>query len=156
MQRFQILFWKGSGPIGAMIRWQSRGEYAHAAILDTYERQVYESREGKGVQVLSLDKVRNENPYSLCLEVGVPLDDGKVGRFLKKQVGKKYDWSSVFRFVSRRQASRKSAGVWFCSEYAFAAIQAGGVDLFRDTEPWEVDPAFLSKSPHLVTPKVTP
>jgi hypothetical protein len=51
--------------------------------------------------------------------------------------------------VSRRQASRKAAGVWFCSELAFAAARQAGISLLGATEPWEVSPGLFARSPLL-------
>jgi uncharacterized protein YycO len=72
-----------------------------------------------------------------------------VAWFLFQQLGKPYDWTMVARFVTRRDESRASSGKWFCSELVYAAFKQAGVPLLRATEPWEVSPGLLAKSPLL-------
>jgi hypothetical protein len=69
--------------------------------------------------------------------------------FAHQHIGKPYDYLSVARFISRRSESIHSKEKWFCSEFVFAAFQAAGLNLLRDTEAWEVSPGLLSKSPLL-------
>lgn len=81
---------------------------------------------------------------------GVTAEGVKAARdFAFAQIGKRYDYTMVARFVTRRQESRKSSGKWFCSELVFASVCKAGLDLFRATEPWEVSPGLLARSPFL-------
>src|SRR5690606_21875536 len=84
--------------------------------------------------------------------LNIPLGADEVLRlrgFLEKQTGKSYDYRMVFRFITRLQETRKSRGKWFCSELVFAALQQCGIDLLSRTEPWEVSPGLLARSPYL-------
>lgn len=112
---------------------------------------VVESREGIGVRWLSsLQPAKGESIDLYAVDL--TLDQAnEFERFLFAQLGKRYDWSSVLRFLSRRQASRRSREVWFCSELVFAAFQHVGIDLLARTEPWEVSPGLLARSP-VITP----
>ena len=77
-------------------------------------------------------------------------DDHALARgllFLGMQVGKRYDLSSVVRFVARKQASRASAEKWFCSELAFVFAKKCGVQLLSHCWPWEVAPRDIALSP---------
>jgi len=70
-----------------------------------------------------------------------------VEEFLLAQVGKPYDWRMVWGFVThRRRETAGSRDKWFCSELAFQALQVGGFNLFRNTEPYEVSPGLLGRS----------
>jgi hypothetical protein len=80
-----------------------------------------------------------------------PDERARMISFLDAQVGKRYDWASVLRFVSRRktdpfQATRR----WFCSELAHAAWTVGtGIPLLRLPSS-EISPGLLAASPFLI------
>lgn len=148
--RVFIALHRGPGLIGTLIRWQTRSPYSHASIV-LRQAAVIESREGIGVRWLSkLQPAAGEQIDLFAVELTID-QANKLEAFLLAQLGKRYDWSSVLRFVSRRQASRRSREVWFCSELVFAAFQHVGINLLARTEPWEVSPGLLSRSP-LITP----
>jgi len=145
----KILLWRGKGVVSALIRWQTRSPYSHAAVM--VGDRVWEAREFR--------KVRRTSLYRVCAEAdkkgekieGRDVFIGEEGaaemmRWLDEQLGKKYDWSSVFRFVTRRQARRKAAEVWFCSEIVFAGFQHIEVKLLRYIAPWAVAPGHLAIS----------
>jgi len=71
-------------------------------------------------------------------------------KFAMAQVGKAYDFTSVLRFISRRQERRTDSGKWFCSELVFAALQKGGVNVLERIQPWAVSPGMLACSPLLL------
>lgn len=151
----KILLFKGKGVVSKLIQWQTRSEYSHAAVM--VGETVYEAREFKGVRKIELGTHSELTPESFlnCHMFTVltnDVQDKTIVDFLEKQVGKKYDYSSVARFVSRRQASRKASGKWFCSELVYAAFQQAGIDLLREgsIEPWAVSPHILSLSPSLI------
>ena len=140
-----ILLTRSSGIIGALIRWQTRSMWSHAAVL--VNGYVYEAREGSRVRrMLSKDwrhgTITGAFPVSITEEQMVQMMD-----FLDNQIGKSYDYGSVLRFISRRQESRKGSGKWFCSELVFAAFREAGVQLLKRVEPWAVSPGLLSLSP---------
>lgn len=142
---------KGKTLISRLIRWQTRSEYSHASlILD--DGTCIEAVEGHGVRQQVLWRPTGHAPIDLFMvgAHGLSRTAGiMIERWARSQIGKPYDWTMVVRFVSRRQASRKESGKWFCSELVFAALQKGGVDLLERVEPWEVSPGLLSKSPLL-------
>lgn len=141
---------RGSSLVSKLICWQTRSEYSHASIV-TPDGAHYEAREGKGVlrheKFTLTNKSERVDTFSVTL-TRTQLDD--MLAFLDAQVGKGYDWTMVARFVTRRQESRASSDRWFCSELAFAAFQQAGVTLLRATEPWEVSPGMLARSPLLL------
>lgn len=149
MPRVTVALFQGPGLVSRLIRWQTRSAYSHAAIV-LPSGAVIESREGIGVRQLSaLEPKHGEEIDFFAVDV---TDEqlAALTRFLHRQLGKKYDWTMVARFVTRRQESRASRGRWFCSELVFAAFQVAGIHLLRGTEPWEVSPGLLARSPLLI------
>lgn len=145
-----IALHRAPGLVGTLIRWQTRGEYSHASIVMP-NGSVIESREGKGVRQLKhLAPVKGEVIDLFEVTPALTADQHlQIAEFLRAQLGKPYDWTMVARFVSRRQESRSTSGKWFCSELVYAALQQADINLFRATEPWEVSPGLLARSPLL-------
>lgn len=148
----RVLLVRTPGIIGRLIRWQTRGPYVHAAIMnDRFE--IIESRAGKGVVVSQLKEWNglNFDVFQVLPSDKQPgLYQPEEGwRFALQQIGKDYDYTMVVRFITRQQEQRKSRGKWFCSELVFAALKQAGVNALSRTEPWEVSPNLLSKSPYL-------
>lgn len=136
-----IVMSKRKGFFSSLIKWQTRGPYSHAYIV--IRGMAYEA-DWRGVRKYRFNTLRkHEEAWSVPLFVASRITRARM--FAEAQVGKKYDFSSVLRFVSRRQASRKSAGVWFCSELVFAIFKHAGLLLLR-AEPWEVSPNLLTRS----------
>lgn len=146
----KVVLYKSPGFISQLIRWQTRSVYSHASLWFVSRNLLCESQYGKGVILV-------DNPAFTCevdvFRISGDFDYAKILEFIEAQKGKKYDYSSVCRFISRRQESRKSKGKWFCSELVFAALQKGGLKLLERCEPWEVSPGLLSMSPFLVYEK---
>ena len=147
--RVQVLIWRGSGLTSRLIRWQTRGPWSHAA-LELFGR-VYEARQFRRVQSRLLPVVAHEahaRGDTLCtLDLWITIPQAQQLRsWLTDQLGKKYDWTSVARFVTRRQNRRERAHVWFCSELVFAALQKIGHPLLSNTQPWEVSPSWIPRS----------
>lgn len=141
----KILLFRGRGLIASLIKFQTRSEYSHAAIC-LGDSRVVEATYVKGV---------NTSPTLTGFKGAVdtfevettPTQDAVIEQFLVQQVGKLYDLTMCIRFFTRKQATRKTKGRWFCSELVFAAFQAAGIDLFKQTEPWAVSPGMLARSP---------
>lgn len=150
----KVVLFKGKSFISRLIRWQTRSEYSHAAVLveETTAGHpvmgfVIESMEGVGVRAAQWKAAEDADVFEV--EGLSELEKTRVLKFLNEQVGKKYDWLMVLRFISRRQESRATSGKWFCSELVFAAFLKAGVELLARTEAWEVSPGLLARSPWL-------
>lgn len=147
--RVFIVLYSGSSLISRLIRWQTRSEYSHAALL--FEDDWFiEAREFSRVHAtLGLQRKKGESVDIFTVE-GMTFDQvHELRAFAVRQLGKKYDYRMVARFLSRRQQDRASRRKWFCSELVFAAFRHAGVSLLRATEPWEVSPGLLARSPAL-------
>ena len=151
-----IGFTPATGIMGRAIKWQTRSPWSHALLVygkEGYCEQwnVIEAYQGKGVLHRPFVPV-GEDRDTVLFRVRHPFAQSSERRildFAERQIGKPYDWTMVARFVSRRQESRETSGKWFCSELAYAAFWYSGIELLRDTKPWEVSPGLLARSPLL-------
>jgi uncharacterized protein YycO len=113
-----IALYKGTSFTSKLIRWFTRSQYSHAAVmLDNHT--VIESWQKVGVvHAMSLWQNHNKKTeIDLYTITDLPINvEQDIIYNLKKQVGKKYDWLMVFRFVSRRPENEASQNKWFCSE----------------------------------------
>ncbi len=151
--RMQIALHKGSGWISRLIQWQTRSPYSHASILTGFG-DVFEAREFQGV--LKTARRNWRLPAGESVDIfGVEINGNRrqrerqIIRFLHRQLDKPYDYRMVLRFISRRSQDRRTVGKWFCSELVYAAFQKAGINLLARTEPWEVSPGLLARSPLL-------
>ena len=145
----QIGLHGGKSLISALIRWQTRSPYSHASITGE-DGRVIEAREGRGViSSARLVPAKGETVELFRVDGLTAAQRQTIWDFAVDQIGKRYDYTMVARFLSRRQESRKSRGRWFCSELVFAAFAQGGVNLLERTQPWEVSPGMLARSPLL-------
>jgi uncharacterized protein YycO len=140
---------RAPGVFGRLIRWQTRSDYSHASLY-LPGQGIIEAREGKGVQHLREYEPKDGERIELYrIEGMADADAQSAWEFAEAQIGKAYDWTMVLRFVSRRQESRSSSEKWFCSELVYASLKAAGIELLRATDPWEVSPGLLGRSPRL-------
>ena len=142
-----ILLFRGRGIVSNLIRWQSRGQYSHAAILMP-DGQIVESWQGAGVRVKTLSDWDDIDAFTIPGMPDAAWDDA-IG-FALDQVGKGYDYVGVARFITR-QKGYPDLKKWFCSELVFAALEWVGWAPFDRIEPWAVSPGLL-----LVSPKLNP
>jgi uncharacterized protein YycO len=146
----KIGLYRGKSFVSRRIKKRTRSIYSHAALhLD----------DGTVIEAWADNMVSGKvyhRPVGEGHTVGTPVDlfeiidtvDWKaVEEFALDQVGKPYDWRMVWGFVThRRKATKGSQDKWFCSELVFKALQVGGFNLFRITEPFEVSPGLLGRS----------
>lgn len=145
LPRCRVLLFRGRGVISTLIRWQTRSIYSHAALL-LPNGQILEAWQGAGVRVRSLSDWAGVDCFRVQGMTGEQW--GQALGFARRQIGAGYDYISVARFVSRRNAPDN--GRWFCSELVAAALQVAGVPLLARVEPAEISPAMLSWSPLLI------
>ncbi len=140
----RILLYPGTGIFAALIRLQTRGRFAHAAV-QVNASEIIEAAPEHGVRRAPLDLSR---PFESFDVPSMTEDDWIVAlAFLHEQIGRPYDIIGVLRFITRRPDTGRRS--WFCSELVFAAVLAAGTRLLDRVEPWEVSPQVLSLSPLL-------
>ena len=93
-----VRIYKGTSIISKLIQFQSDGPYSHSAIV--FGDTVYEAKEFKGVQ-----------KHPITDDVGLVYDDFAVDmtveqvdilmKFLEAQMGKKYSYGMIARFITR-------------------------------------------------------
>jgi len=143
----KVLLYKGTSWISKAIRLQTRSQYSHAAIqLD--DGSVIEAWQTGGVRQIP-DAMTGHAPDTVIdvFLVNTEYTPSVVEAFLTSQVGKDYDFTSVMRFVSRRQV--RANDKWFCSELVVAAYRYAGVNLLNGN-PSTLSPRDVSLSPLLV------
>lgn len=134
--------WRNRSPLAYAIQTWTRSVYNHVGLV-TPENVVIEAtwprvrermlKPGERVDFFTLD-----------------LSDEKwmeVERFMRSQVGVKYDVRGLLRFVTRVPHSEN--GKWFCSELVFHALQRVGVQLQERIGAEQVPPFGVVMSPLL-------
>jgi uncharacterized protein YycO len=151
LDRASILLWDGKGIVSSVIGWQTRTIFTHTAL--EIGGVVWEAREFVGVRKLPLEDIlaaaKKKGECVWSRDLLVPAENIPTAvDWLDEQVGKKYDYVSVLRFITRRQADRKALGKWFCSELTFVgAEKLGAPPLLVDIHPAAVSPAMVAVSP---------
>lgn len=144
-----ILLFRGRGIISALIRWQTRGKYSHAALL-LPSGEILEAWQGKGVRVTTLKDWEGVDAFAVPSmypdQWAMAIEKGLY------EIGAGYDYWGVFSFI-RKQPSPDN---WFCSVLVFSLIAAVGVRLLERIEPRHVYPTLISYSPLLQPIEITP
>jgi len=143
----KILAYKGLSWVSKAIRWQTRSPYSHIAI---------ELDDGSVIEAWHIGGVAHNPSFRTVHTKGTPVDVfavmdkynyEDVVTFLLDQVGKKYDFGSIARFMTRRAEPHDDK--WFCSELAMAGVSKGGVDLLKRIPASHVSPGQMVTSPLL-------
>lgn len=142
----KILAYRGKSLVSKAIRFQTRSPYSHIAV---------ELDDGSVIEAWHKGGVVHRKHYREGHTPGTPVDFYEISgdfdieeaeRFLKMQVGLKYDFVSVFRFVSRRKSPSNKK--YFCSELAEYAFMFAGLPLLNGN-PSEHSPRDTVMSPYL-------
>ena len=142
----KILAYQGKSLISKAIRFQTRSKYSHIAV-ELNDGSVIEAWHKGGVRhVKSASDGHKPGTKVDVFEIAQLFDDVAVERFLFAQVGLKYDFKSVARFVSRRDAPADDK--FFSSELAEYALAFGGLKILNGN-PSEHSPRDTVLSPYL-------
>lgn len=143
----KILAFKGTSWISKAIRFQTRSPFSHIGIqLD--DGSIIEAWHKGGVQhVANASVLHTPGTEVHVYRIDADLDTETAERFLLEQVGKKYDFRSVARFLSRRKSSANDK--YFCNELAEYACLFAGTRLLNG-KPSEHAPGHTVMSPLLI------
>lgn len=141
---------RGRGWISAAIRWQTWSEYSHAAIVMP-DGSIIEAWQGLGAGVRRKWVTDWDGIDVFDIPSLTEHQSRIIENYAIKQLGKKYDYLGVLRFLSRRRVGNN--GRLFCSELFFDSFLQGGIELLARTRPERVSPGLLARSPLLT--KVT-
>jgi uncharacterized protein YycO len=147
----KIAFYKGHTIIDKIILFFSRGGYNHVSIvLD--DGRIIEAYPFKGVRVRNdiFESMHPKTAIDIFEVYTTPEQDEIIKDFLMNQIGKKYDYHSVFGFVFyTTEEGRRQSGRWMCSELVFAAFKQVGINLLERVDAWKVSPTILSFNPNM-------
>jgi uncharacterized protein YycO len=145
----RIALYRGRGTVGWLIKRQTRSVYSHAALLvPGSSDRVLESREFAGVQLTTLSEYDKTFIDWFAIPDMKPEQYERAFNFAMMQMGMKYDYWSVARFLTKVPARENDK--WFCSELVHKAIAEGGTRLLCRIQSAEVSPGLLSYSPRLM------
>jgi len=148
-----VALFRENGIIARSIRCQTRSQYSHAALAyPAHGRNgsllVIESFPFVGVRRRRIegDQLRNVDLFKVD---GMMIRDWhKAFSFAEFQIGKPYDYISVLRFVTRREAPNNDR--WFCSELVHKSLAEAGFTVLDRILSRDVSPAMLALSPMLI------
>ena len=118
-----------AGLSSRLIRWFSHGPYTHVDVV-LPEQKLLGARSDCPVNGKTGVQARPEN-YAKFVHVRrvklsvTPSQEVLFYSFLKRQIGKPYDWRAILAFVFDR--NWRNADAWYCSELVAAALEYAGV-----------------------------
>lgn len=145
-----IALYRGRSWISRAIRWYTWGPYSHASYVAPDLAYEIEAWGRGGVQLHDgIGTAHTDADVIDLYEVHVSAEQTRViEQFLREQVGRRYDWHSIFHFIARRSEHARDQQRWFCSELICAAYRSAGVELL--VRPcYSVSPSLLGSSPLL-------
>lgn len=159
-----ILLYKGRGFVSWAIKFFTRSEYSHAAIVVRWNRRLMVMEAvRKGVIVnpfrRSVNRYKGSVEWWGCKE---EIDDptrAKMIEFAQKQLGKDFGFwllfwfafmiSFFYRDLDKRDAVRRERKL-FCSLYVALIYHQAGIDLRKNRADRFTSPADIAGSPELV------
>ncbi|MBW1672137.1 MAG: hypothetical protein JRJ45_00575 [Deltaproteobacteria bacterium] len=146
----KILAYKGRSIFSKLIKIQTRSDYSHVAFL-LDDGTVIEAWALLGVRhVASPTEAHKSGTVIDTFEIESEYDSLATMDFLKSQLGKKYDYRGIVRFLTRRKSPADDR--WFCSELVMEALRRGGLDLQERLPSSYATPRDVVISPHLRGP----
>jgi len=134
---------KGDGVISKLIKWRTGGEYSHIALY--LDKQYWIEANSKYGVVKAIYK-SDPNGIEVDIYRFGDVNEKAVRTFLTEQLGKGYDLRAVLDIGLCDMQDRHLSNKWMCSELAYAALEKGGLKIFNDTKPWQVDPNLITRS----------
>jgi len=143
----KILGYRGKSITSRLIQLQTRSPYSHIAVMLGDGGATIEAWQGTGVRQIPDPLYGHSKGTEIdVFRITEIIDTVAAVYFLRSKIGKKYDYQSVFRFMSRRKANNNNK--LFCSELAEQALIDGGLQLLNGN-PSEHSPRDTLLSPYL-------
>jgi uncharacterized protein YycO len=145
MSETVTLIYRRSYTIGSiLIRLASWfGPYSHVGAITPDGKYVIEATISKGVTKTTLSEFEKKSSKSKIVLTQCPNPD-KFYQFLEDQIGKPYDWGSIFGIVSREKWD--SPDKWQCAELIEVALKYSGRCRFRrEVHRITVDQSYIVK-----------
>lgn len=143
-----IAAYKGISLLSRVIRFMHWSEYSHVAWVskDGWEIEAWSSC---GVRRLNVAHSKHTPGTEVDLfDVDLTHDEvAMLEDWLHIQIGKRYDWRGIFRFLTRRDVLNPRR--WFCSALLFAGFLYIRVPLLLRIRPHKVFPGLIVYSPRL-------
>ena len=131
-----------------LICWQTRSKYSHAALILDDDSVIEAWHRGGVLHNQNISIAHTPGTQVDVFQILPAIDQSAAIHFARAQVGRKYDFGSIFRFISRRPEPHDEK--WFCSELVAAACKQGGVDLLNGLIPHShLSPRDIGLSPYL-------
>lgn len=147
MKTPKILLFKGRGMVSRLIRWQTNGPYSHVALQRPDGRIIEAWNNPAKVRLRGrLSDWKDVEAYEV--QGATPEQLQRAVEWAESQIGKKYDFGGVARFITRWR--KKKDDKWFCSELVFQAFKEAGISLLDRVQSSQVSPTVLSFSPLLM------
>jgi hypothetical protein len=142
--KIQVAFFKSGKSISdKLIKFWTKSQYSHVEIL--VEGFSYDANTKLGLRKYAKESYDLEQWDVVSIDVDISKENfGKIERFIKNQIGLKYDWRGIFlsQFV---KMGIDSDTKWFCSEFVTKILQLFLIEETLDEKPNKVSPEKLSE-----------
>lgn len=147
MKKTVKLIFMRSNMIGSkFIRFMTWSDFSHVGMIMP-DGMVIEARYPEGVVMRPMSEaLKHASEHEI---ISIPVKNVRATLdFMRCQLGKKYDTSGLFSFVTKRDW--QSPDKWFCSELVASALAAGGTQVGR-VEASRVTPQDIYNYPEALT-----
>ena len=139
--------YKGKSLTSRLIKFITRGQYSHTAIILGSGRIVEAWQGSNSVRVIrTLSEGHKAGTPVDIYSVRMGADQERLFReYVEAQIGKKYDYWGIAGFLLRRDLQRGESS--FCSEIFAAGCEFAKVRLFNNLLPSQTSPSMITRSP---------
>ncbi len=146
----EVLFIGSSLPFARIIEIGTLSSFSHVAIVDPDNAEmIFEATMLHGVVHRERECLKNKKIVSVALPIRNIFN---VIRFLRNQVGKKYDWGGLFGGVFRTK-KWNDTNSWYCSELWLMCSIIGGYSFFEKNDKRTVytpDQLYIATRQHML------
>jgi len=141
----KFAFYKGTSIISKAIRWYTRGQYSHVAVILDDGRIIEAWHNPASIRIInSLSEGHTKGTVVDIFEVKLE-DEAAAINYALSCIGIKYDFLGIFGFISHKDLDNR--GKMFCSEFAMNICLKGKTKVLRRVPSYKVSPSYLSTSP---------